>query len=170
MGKKGGSSWLTAVKRAFRSPNKDSEKRNSRRGEEQGNHDNGEEEEEKVRLLKLIYFVDLISLHNQTNVMSMLLCGFEQKREKRRWIFRKPSNQETDTQKTQPKVTAGGTIEQRHAIAMAVATAAAAEAAVATAQAAVEVARLTGLPPHRPREHFAAIVIQTAFRGYLVNN
>lgn len=77
MGKKGGSgsSWLTAVKRAFRSPNKDSEKRNNRRGEEQGNHDNGEEEEEKVRLLKLIYFVDLISLHNQTNVMSMLLCG-----------------------------------------------------------------------------------------------
>lgn len=138
MGKKGGSgsSWLTAVKRAFRSPNKDSEKRNNRRGEEQGNHDNGEEEEEK-------------------------------KREKRRWIFRKPSNQETDTQKPQPKVTAGGTIEQRHAIAMAVATAAAAEAAFATAQAAVEVARLTRLPPHPPREHFAAIVIQTAFRGYL---
>lgn len=59
--------------------------------------------------------------------------------------------------------------EQRHAIAVAIATTAAAQAAVATAQAAVEVVRLT-----RPaasifvREHFAAIVVQTAFRGYLV--
>lgn len=41
MGKKSGSSWLTAVKRAFRSPSKDNEKRNTRRKEE-------EEEEEKV--------------------------------------------------------------------------------------------------------------------------
>lgn len=54
------------------------------------------------------------------------------------------------------------TAEQRHAIAVAVASAAAAEAAVVTAQAAVEVARLA-------REHHAAVVIQTAFRGYLVS-
>ena len=53
--------------------------------------------------------------------------------------------------------------KQRHTIAVA----AAAEAAVATAHAAVEVARLTR-PSYRPREHYAATVIQTAFRGYLV--
>jgi hypothetical protein len=65
------------------------------------------------------------------------------------------------------------TEEQRHAIALAVATAATAEAAVATAQAAAEVVRLTrpGAVPAGSsfvrREHYAAVVIQTAFRGYL---
>lgn len=44
MGKIAGSSWLTAVKRAFRSPTKDNEKRSSRRREE-----NEQEEEERVR-------------------------------------------------------------------------------------------------------------------------
>jgi hypothetical protein len=63
------------------------------------------------------------------------------------------------------------TEEQRHAIALAVATAATAEAAVATAHAAAEVVRLTR-PGHASsglavREHYAAVVIQTAFRGYL---
>ncbi|XP_043718416.1 protein IQ-DOMAIN 17-like [Telopea speciosissima] len=142
MGKKGGTSWLTAVKRAFRSPTKDNETRSSRRRE-----DHDQEEEEK-------------------------------KREKRRWIFRKPSNHELVTQQceskpaattstTNPVVAAATTAaEQRHAIAVAVATAAAAEAAVATAQAAVEVVRLTR-PSNFVREHYAAIVIQTAFRGYL---
>jgi hypothetical protein len=43
MGKTGGSSWLNAVKRAFRSPSKENEKRSSRRREE-----NEQEEEEKV--------------------------------------------------------------------------------------------------------------------------
>jgi hypothetical protein len=62
-------------------------------------------------------------------------------------------------------VSAAAAAEQRHAIAVAVATAAAAE--VATAQAAVEVARLTR-PSYHTRERSAAIVIQTAFRGYLV--
>lgn len=133
MGKKGGSSWLTAVKRAFRSPTKEDE---------------------------------------------------EKKREKRRWIFRKPTNQETVTQQQtqQPKVTpAPATVvadsaaaqanhesaaaDRKHALAVAVATA---EAAMATAQAAVEVARLTR-PGNHAREHYikAAIVIQTGFRGYL---
>lgn len=151
MGKKGGSSWLTAVKRAFRSPTKETDKRSGRRREE---HDQEEDEEKK--------------------------------REKRRWIFRKPTNQETASPQTQSKVAAsvsaggGGGVapvnddvspsaaaEQRHAIAMAVATAAAAEAAVATAQAAVEVARLTRPSNHYAKENYAAIVIQTAFRGYL---
>lgn len=67
--------------------------------------------------------------------------------------------------------------EQRHAIALAVATAATAEAAVATAHAAAEVVRLTrpaatsnGNNSCYVREHYAAILIQTAFRGYLVRS
>lgn len=46
-----------------------------------------------------------------------------------------------------------------------------AEAAMATAQAAVEVARLTRPTANHARENYAAsaVVIQTAFRGYLVS-
>ncbi|OVA04723.1 IQ motif [Macleaya cordata] len=152
MGKKEGTSWLTAVKRAFRSPTKKNDKTSGGRRREE--HE--EEEEEK-------------------------------KREKRRWIFRKNSNPEpVIQQQCEPKTTAATTVastaaapvtnpvsaaaavaaEQRHAIAVAVATAAAAEAAVATAQAAVEVVRLTR-PTNFARENYAAVMIQTAFRGYL---
>jgi len=58
--------------------------------------------------------------------------------------------------------------EQRHAIAVAVAKAAAAEAAVATAQAAVQLTRITRPSNYAREQHHAAVVIQTAFRGYLV--
>nr|XP_023896432.1 protein IQ-DOMAIN 1 [Quercus suber] len=129
MGKKGGTSWLTAVKRAFRSPTKDDD---------------------------------------------------EKKREKRRWPFRKPTNQETvaHQQTQQPKPTPDSTVaqanhestataaaaaERKHALEVAVATT---EAAMATAQAAVEVARLSR-PANHAKQHKSAIVIQTAFRGYL---
>ncbi|KAM7472346.1 hypothetical protein LguiA_010529 [Lonicera macranthoides] len=143
MGKKVGSSWLTAVKRAFRSPTKSIERKSTHRKEDHY-QDEHEEEEEK-------------------------------KREKRRWLFRKPTSHECEAT---PKVTAAATaapvggvldasVEQRHAIAVAVATAAAAEAAVASAQAAMEVARLTKPASSYARDHHAAIVIQTAFRGYL---
>jgi hypothetical protein len=97
-----------------------------------------------------------------------------QKREKRRWIFRKPTNQETEPQQTSTKAAAASTnhesaakaaAERKQALAVAVATA---EAAMATAQAAVEVARLTR-PTNHAKEHSAAVVIQTAFRGYLVS-
>ncbi|KAL8142957.1 hypothetical protein V2J09_015989 [Rumex salicifolius] len=62
--------------------------------------------------------------------------------------------------------------QMKHAINVARATAAAAEAAVAAAQAAAAVVRLTGIPqtPHRSEkeiQHWAAIKIQNAFRGYL---
>lgn len=43
MGKKGGTSWLTAVKRAFRSPSKENDKKSSKQREEQELED-----EEKV--------------------------------------------------------------------------------------------------------------------------
>ncbi|THU58499.1 hypothetical protein C4D60_Mb03t14950 [Musa balbisiana] len=132
MGRKGSSSWLTAVKRAFRSPSKDAEKKTARRREEPD-----QEEEEK------------------------------HKREKRRWIFRKSSAQEQQQQVPQAKASPlpAVTPEQRHAIALAVASAATAEAAVATAQAAAEVVRLTRPSASFVKEHYAAIVIQTAFRG-----
>lgn len=55
--------------------------------------------------------------------------------------------------------------DEKHALAVAMATA---EAARATAQAAMEVARLTK-PANYAREHCAAVVIQTSFRGYLVS-
>ncbi|KAL9345720.1 hypothetical protein Peur_060573 [Populus x canadensis] len=149
MGKKGGTSWLTIVKRAFRSPSKENEKKSSRRREE---HD--QEEEEK-------------------------------KREKRRWLFRKtsPGTTHVPVQRCEENIAITNTAstataplsppldaEKKLAVAVAVAaaTAAAADAAAVTAQAAVEIVRLT-----RPASIFvraklwAAIAIQTAFRGYL---
>lgn len=141
MGKKGGTSWLTAVKRAFRSPSKeDSPKKSSRLCEDP------DADEDKS------------------------------KRERRRWLFRKssspspspaPAAQEQQQSAARSAPAPAVTEEQRHAIALAVATAATAEAAVATAQAAAEVVRLTRPSSSFVREHYAAIVIQTAFRGYL---
>lgn len=63
--------------------------------------------------------------------------------------------------------------QNKHAIAVAAATAAAADAAVAAAQAAVAVVRLTsqgcGGQLFGKRERWAAMKIQTVFRGYLVS-
>lgn len=87
----------------------------------------------------------------------------EKKREKRRWVFRKSSGQEQKPAVSEAPVT----VEQRRAMAVAVATAATAEAAVVAAQAAAEVVRLARPSASFVREHYAAIVIQTAFRGYL---
>ncbi|XP_048236088.1 protein IQ-DOMAIN 17 [Ricinus communis] len=130
MGKKGGSSWLTAVKRAFRSPTKDADKRSSRRRED---HDQEEDEEKK--------------------------------REKRRWLFRKPSVQEPVIQQAPSKAATdkatGGVISTDH-----VSNAAVDQKHATASQAAAEAARLTR-PTYHAREHYAAIVIQTAFRGYL---
>ncbi|CAM0910788.1 unnamed protein product [Alopecurus aequalis] len=143
--KKSGSSWLTAVKRAFRSPSKEDSPKKAARLREDPDAD-----EDK------------------------------NKRERRRWLFRRSSSPspspvapvapEQQQQQSAPARSAPGpsvTDEQRHAIALAVATAATAEAAVATAQAAAEVVRLTRPSSSFVREHYAAIAVQTAFRGYL---
>lgn len=105
-----------------------------------------------------------------------MVLDLMQKREKRRWLFRRaPSNthehQREATNNSAPLMNAQClAADRRHAIAVATATVAAAEAAAATAQAAVEIIRLTTPSSTSLREHNAAIVIQTCFRGYLVSN
>lgn len=133
-------------------------------------------------LLKTIVFLGLFisSVNTQINQIgswfvfySHFNWFFFQKREKRRWNFRKPNttNQlETVTHQnpvtTKPTTDSASVVtkEQKHALDVAVATA---QATMATDQAAVKVGRLSR-PDNRAREHQATIVIQTAFRGYLV--
>ncbi|XP_022953193.1 protein IQ-DOMAIN 14-like [Cucurbita pepo subsp. pepo] len=99
------------------------------------------------------------------------------KKEKKRWSFAKSGR---DSGQIQPPVEAtwfrsyisdSEKEQNRHAIAVAAATAAAADAAVAAAQAAVAVVRLTsqgrGSVSVTGRDRWAAVKIQTVFRGYL---
>ncbi|GFZ04976.1 hypothetical protein Acr_17g0005480 [Actinidia rufa] len=119
-----GTSWLTVVKRAFRSPSKDNDKKSTRRREE-----SVQDEDEKQ-----------YEAYAVTN--------------------------------TVPAVNPCLEAEQRHAIAEAAATAAAVEAVVATAKASVDIIRLSTSPPSSisAREHYAAVITQTSFRGYLVRS
>lgn len=75
MGKKGSSSWLTAVKRAFRSPTKDTDKRSGRRRED---CDQEEDEEKVFYFLTLIHFMHpfflLLSLSFQEIEEMKLVC------------------------------------------------------------------------------------------------
>ncbi|GER56141.1 IQ-domain 17 [Striga asiatica] len=97
----GKNSWLTAVKRAFRSPTKDSEQnRSSRRKVD--NHQQQQQQEED-----------------------------EKKTEKRRWVFKRQSNNNYQQSVEQNKQTHNvGPAEQQHAIAVAEAAVATAKAAV----------------------------------------
>ena len=99
------------------------------------------------------------------------------KKEKKRWSFAKPppsSVPATDNNNTwlRSYISETENEQNKHAIAVAAATAAAADAAVAAAQAAVAVVRLTsqgrGALFSGSREKWAAVKIQTFFRGYLV--
>ncbi|KAF8712695.1 hypothetical protein HU200_028459 [Digitaria exilis] len=162
MGKKGAAtSWLTAVKRAFRSPSKDDSPSPARKSS-------------RLR-------------DDSPAAVDPSDADDKGKREqRRRWLFRRSSSPSPSPAAHPPPVPdpprqhQSVTDDQRHAIALAVATAATAEAAVATAQAAAEVVRLTrpgtssGHHHHHHnhttsfvREHYAAVSIQTAFRGYL---
>ncbi|CAH8391743.1 unnamed protein product [Eruca vesicaria subsp. sativa] len=148
MGKKSGSSsssWLTAVKRAFRSPTK-KEHNNNNNNNAHGNE--AEEDEDK-------------------------------KREKRRWLFRKTTNHDSPAKTTsvlkdgsapKPADTAAintnassSVSEQRNA----------APSPPTTVSVASEIPPDTAELPNLPRrtysagENYAAIIIQTCFRGYL---
>lgn len=101
------------------------------------------------------------------------------KKEKKRWSFSKSgkdgvnrSTPTVDNDWLRSYVTEKENEQSRHAIAVAAATAAAADAAVAAAQAAVAVVRLTshgsGTLFSGSRERWAAVRIQSFFRGYLV--
>ncbi|MCO5548879.1 hypothetical protein L7F22_002341 [Adiantum nelumboides] len=98
------------------------------------------------------------------------------KKDKRRWSFgrSKGRSAEVNAAKEPTKDDNGDRDEEqsKHAMAVAAATAAAAEAAVAAAQAAAAVVRLTSngrslFNNGAGREEWAAVRIQTAFRGYL---
>nr|CAB3479762.1 unnamed protein product [Digitaria exilis] len=178
MGKKGAAtSWLTAVKRAFRSPSKDDSpspaRKSSRLRDDSPAAADPSDADDKVSLLSSI-------------LLSSSSSPPGKREQRRRWLFRRSSSPSPSPAAPPPPVPdpprqhPAVTDEQRHAIALAVATAATAEAAVATAQAAAEVVRLTrpgtssGHHHHHHhrttsfvREHYAAVSIQTAFRGYL---
>ncbi|KAG6593494.1 hypothetical protein SDJN03_12970, partial [Cucurbita argyrosperma subsp. sororia] len=105
------------------------------------------------------------------------------RKEKKRWSFAKSGR---DSGQTPPRTVAVDSAwfssyisdsekeQNKHAIAVAAATAAAADAAVAAAQAAVAVVRLTsqrrGPLYTTGRDRWAAVKIQTVFKGYLVKN
>ncbi|KAK8945570.1 Protein IQ-DOMAIN 1 [Platanthera guangdongensis] len=141
MGKEAGNSWLAAVRRVFRSqPSKVSQKK-------QDFTDHLDEEEKK-------------------------------RENRKKWpVFCKPAAGERPLRTLRETVAAAKPLpalppaavtaeQRRRAVAIAVATAATAEAAAAAAKAAAEVVRLTSFRASFLKEH-AAIVIQTAFRGYL---
>lgn len=146
MGKKG--NWFSAVKKAFRSSNKESTSKTDENKSVKCEHK--EEESKRVK-------------------------------EKRRWSFGKSARVDSANQQVKLGILSEQSLIQveekqnKHALAIAVATAAAAEAAVAAAHAAAEVVRLTGgMSAARPSsydslcsEDWAAVKIQTAFRGYL---
>lgn len=107
------------------------------------------------------------------------------RKDKKRWSFAKSTKIPLNIQANAPATEAGWLRsyisesekeQNKHAIAVAAATAAAADAAVAAAQAAVAVVRLTsqnrgnrGTLFCRGNEKWAAIRIQSVFRGYLVS-
>ncbi|KAF7830780.1 putative LRR receptor-like serine/threonine-protein kinase [Senna tora] len=127
---------------------------------------------------KEIKYQNLLSGHISAKLINA------KKRGKRRWIFRKQSSdgavvtqlcEERTITTIADNITATSNIsvsqildaaEQRQAIAVAMASTAAAQAAVASAQAAVEIVRLSQ-PSMFVKQHYAAITIQTSFRGYL---
>lgn len=107
----------------------------------------------------------------------------DNRKDKKRWSFAKSTR---DSAQTLPPplesawfrssyISDSDREQNKHAIAVAAATAAAADAAVAAAQAAVAVVRLTSQGRGRAshyitgRDRWAAVKIQTVFRGYLVS-
>lgn len=97
---------------------------------------------------------------------------FLQGKGKRRWAFlRDTANRESIPCPARTIRNKAGAVAKAgsDAIEMAIATTAAAEAAVATARAALEALPVVRRQPFQSMlDHRSAIIIQTAFRGYLV--
>ncbi|KAI9110743.1 hypothetical protein K1719_018181 [Acacia pycnantha] len=149
MGKVGASSWLTAVKRAFRSPTKENDKRSSSRRREEPEQDEEEKKRGKRRWIfrKALGQETAVATHQLSEERTITTVA----------DIAAASSNVSEVVDSDP---------QGHTIAVAMATTAAAQAAVASAQAAVEAVRLAR-PSIFVRRHYAATTIQTAFRGYL---
>ncbi|PIA64609.1 hypothetical protein AQUCO_00100229v1 [Aquilegia coerulea] len=131
------------------------------------------------------WFRNLLGLKKEKEVRDN--SSNSDKKEKKRWSFGKSGKDSSDVSQIQASIPANIPAaeaawlrsyytntekeQNKHAIAVAAATAAAADAAVAAAQAAVAVVRLTshgrGTMFGGGRERWAAVKIQTVFRGYL---
>lgn len=151
MGKNGGNSWFSTVRKAFRTPPKDNGKRSSSRREE---NELVEEEDKKRGKRRWIFLKPICQETTIQHKVSEFTSSPIQ-------------NGENSAKK---QAFEGRVSDQRRAVAVAMATTAAAEAAVATAKAAVEIIRLTKptfLLADDKELSAAALVIQTTFRGYL---
>ncbi|CAN0840827.1 Protein IQ-DOMAIN 18 [Linum grandiflorum] len=165
------SSWLTKVKRAFRSPTKSSKTARCR-DHDFDHHLDEQKKREKRRWLfrkPSSSSNSSITTHNDHTSEAAAATPTKSVVVKESLIGKIRLQEVADEQQ-----------RRRSAMAVAAATAAAAEAAAVTAQAAVEMARLNHsnsrkpllrtTPPllqHRNSYYWAALVIQTAFRGYL---
>lgn len=136
MGKK--TSWLTALKRVFRSAPKENE--------------NAENDSAKKS--------------SRSKIKGEPVNEKEEKRKHSKDKQKRSSVEKAQGKDKGRSQSSFEDEEEKNAIAVAAATAAAAEAAVVAAQAAAEVVRLTGYG-RKSREERAAIAIQSAFRGYL---
>ncbi|KAK4267397.1 hypothetical protein QN277_024183 [Acacia crassicarpa] len=121
--------------------------------------------------------------HHRIGIDNSASLVSSDKKEKKRWSFAKSGKDSESGTTSQPRFPPDSASyrsynmsetekeQNKHAIAVAAATAAAADAAVAAAQAAVAVVRLTsqgrGTLFSGSREKWAAVKIQTVFRGYL---
>ncbi|KAL3521705.1 hypothetical protein ACH5RR_019854 [Cinchona calisaya] len=160
MGKIGGNSWLHVVRKAFRSSAKDTDK-NDKKSRKSREEQEQEQQEEKKRgkgrwIFQKPSYSEITLLHDEAK--NMALASSNASTDVLGGNLRRTCAQAQEVAKSQ----------QQCAIAVAMATKVAAEAAVATAQAAAEIIRLTR-PSYlvRQQQQHAAILIQTAFRGYM---
>ncbi|KAL3694318.1 hypothetical protein R1sor_007969 [Riccia sorocarpa] len=167
MGKKG--KWFSAVKKAFRSPSKDTEKNSATAAATAA----AQQQQQQKEI--------------ESNEQVAIVENKKPPKEKRRWSFGKQNSQVyspggggKEYQTLNEKLaTLSEEQQNQRAIAVAAATSRAADAAVAAAHAAAAVVRLTSgagaghggarnyFATEESRQEWAAIRIQTAFRGYL---
>ncbi|KAL3653692.1 hypothetical protein CASFOL_003373 [Castilleja foliolosa] len=149
MGKSIGNSWLNAVKKAFKSPSNDTEKRSNKR-REQNEHEEEEKKSVKRRWIFGKHFPTETTIQHKVAKTAIKLCT-------------NTSGLDNMVLK-QPKMDNHSLSDQKRDIAMSLSTSAAADQAAAVN--AVEILRLnkTSL---LVKQQKAAVVIQAVFRRYL---